>query len=290
MLEIMPVRMRGEMEERYTFEEVREIRIRIGKPVTLIKRTGEEEIRLFHGKSEITKDDIREISGYLMGYSMYAYEEELRQGFLTLKGGNRVGICGETVVEEGKIKNIKNISSFNVRISHEIRGCADGIMKYCDKSVLLISPPGRGKTTLLRDILRQLADREGENVGIVDERSEIGGCYLGKPQNHLGKRVDIMDGCPKAEGMLLLLRAMAPTVIGVDELGKKEDVDAVLRVAGCGVRIMATVHGESVEQVKSKEILKELWEQQIFFYHMVIEKEWVKVYNRMGEEVGRMEW
>lgn len=290
MLEIMPLRMRREIRDGNYLDDVREIRVRMGRRIHFIGRGEEKVLHLSGGASEITKEDIREMSGYLMGYSMYAYEEELRQGFLTLKGGNRVGICGEVVLEEGRVTHIKNISSFNIRVSHEVFGCATRMMKYSSGNLLLISPPGRGKTTLLRDLLRQLADLPQENVGIVDERSEIAGSYLGEAQNHLGERVDILDGCPKAEGMLLLLRTMSPTVIGVDELGKRDDVEALLRVTGCGVRVIATIHGEGLPELRKKEVLRPLFEQKIFLYYASIEEEWIRIYNREEEEVEAIPW
>jgi stage III sporulation protein AA len=225
---------------------------------------------------------MREMTEYIFGYSMYAHEEELRQGYLTLKGGHRVGITGEAVMEQGMVKRIKNISSFNIRISRQIKGAADHIMKYAGKNLLLISPPCMGKTTLLRDILRQLADTPGENVGIVDERSEIAACYRGRPSNDCGERVDVLDGCPKAEGMLMLLRSMSPTVIGVDELGQNEDVEAVLRIVGSGVRIIATVHGDNMQQIQNKRVFAALFENQVFHYSLLLGKHEIKAYDGNG--------
>lgn len=192
------------------------------------------------------------------------------------------------VSEGGKIKTIKNISSFNIRVSHQVRGSADELMPYIDKckNLLLISPPRKGKTTLLRDILRQLSDRPMENVAIVDERSEIASCYHGRPENDVGERTDVLDNCPKAEGMMMLLRSMSPTIIGVDEIGKREDVEAVLRVVNCGVRVIATIHGENPGQIRQKAVFRELFEQKIFDCCILLKSRNYIIYNAECLETG----
>ncbi len=291
VMKILPVRFRGELMQQQTLlKKIQEIRIRMGKPVYIL--TSEEEMVLtFHTtNSNVESSDIREMIEYISGYSMYACEEELRNGFLTLKGGHRVGIAGEVVLEQGNIKTMKNIASFNIRISRQVKGCADRLMSYTGGNMLLISPPRMGKTTLLRDLLRQIGERPGENVGIVDERSEIAACYRGVPTNDLGTRVDILDGCPKAEGMLMLLRSMSPTVIGVDELGKQEDVEAVLRVINCGVRVIATVHGEDLKEIRKKQVFQHLFSEQVFHTYVVLQKEKIEIWNEnfeMEERVSR---
>lgn len=280
---ILPLRFREDFEKRQEFlKNVQEIRIRKGKMIYFLEAESEHCWKISQSDGCISEQDMREMIEYISGYSMYAHEEELKQGFLTLKGGHRIGITGETVLENGKIKTIKNLSSFNIRISHSVQGCANRIMKYADKNLLLISPPRMGKTTLLRDILRQLANTPMENVGIVDERSEIASCYRGIPEHDLGERVDILDGCPKAEGMLMLLRSMSPTVIGVDELGKKDDIEALLRVVNCGVRVIATVHGESRDEVESKTVFQELFQQNIFQYYVIIKSKEIQIENQAG--------
>ncbi len=280
-VKIFPQRIR-ELLIREDFGHTREIRARRGEPLRLLMASEERNL----GREGILSEtEWREMTEVIFGYSMYAHEEELRQGYVTLKGGHRVGFTGETSLEGGKVRAIRNISSYNVRISREILGAADNIMKYAKENLLIVAPPCRGKTTLLRDLLRQLSEIPMENVGIVDERSEIAACYRGQPSNHMGPRTDILDGCPKAEGMLMLLRSMAPTVIGVDELGQREDVEAVLRVVGCGVRIIATVHGDSPKSLQNKAIFAPFFENRIFQYYIFPDGRKMQIYDVDGKKV-----
>lgn len=262
IMSIIPVGIRKEVaayEEKLCTgqesDEVEEVRLRCNKRVLMISGSGESEL-----EAEVHEAELREALEYISGYSMYAYEEQLREGFITIRGGHRIGVAGRVVMEKEHIKTIKNIASVNIRISHQIIGCSDRIMKYLSGNILIVSPPRMGKTTLLRDILRNISNRQGEAVGIVDERSEIAACYMGIPQNNLGKRCDVLDCCPKSEGMLLLLRSMAPTYIGVDELGASKDAEAVRSVINGGARIAATIHGDSFEAVRDIKNIKELFD------------------------------
>lgn len=260
---------------------VQEIHLRAGKPVIVLK-DGKE---LFLGQNghyterrrEAHLVDERELEGLLQHichYSLYAYEDELKQGFITVAGGHRVGVAGQAVLDgAGKLRTIKHIRHLNIRLSHEVKGAADGILTYLYENemllnTLIISPPGCGKTTLLRDMIRQISDGnfygKGQCVGVVDERSEIAGSFQGIPQNDVGIRTDVLDACPKALGMMLLLRAMSPEVIAIDELGGEEDLDAVRKVSSCGCRIVATIHGSSLEDVRRKSGMEELFRERIF--------------------------
>ena len=178
-----------------------------------------------------------------------------------MEGGHRVGVAGKVIMEKDKVKNIQYISSVNIRVSHEVLGCADRLLPYITKNMqvchtLIISPPCCGKTTLIRDLIRQISDGnqyvKGCSVGVVDERSELGGCYLGIAQNHLGTRTDILDCCPKAEGMIMLIRSMSPQVIAVDEIGTSEDIHAIEYAMQCGCKLIASVHGLDMDEATKK--------------------------------------
>lgn len=268
------------------FERLQEIRLRVWEPLLIIYDNREffvgESGRLNTSMNEIyvvTPEDIRNTLDFISRYSLYAYEDEIRQGFITIQGGHRVGIAGKVVMEENGIKTIRHISFLNIRLSHQVKGCGDELLSQIEdesgvKHTLIISPPRCGKTTLLRDLIRLLSDgtkeRAGVTVGVVDERSEIGACYQGIPQNDLGKRTDILDCCPKAYGMLMLIRSMSPVVIAVDEIGSREDIEAIEYVINAGCTILATVHGNSIEDIRNKPVLRRLVEERIFERYVVL--------------------
>lgn len=267
------------------WSQLQEIRLRIGQPVVVISRN--EEIVL---STSIERKELMEIIEYVSNYSLYAYENELRQGFITIEGGHRVGMAGQVLVEKGQVKNLKNISSVNIRLSHEILHCADSILPYIvqDKKVchtLIISPPRCGKTTVLRDLVRQISDgnkiMKGCSIGVVDERSELAGCYRGIPQNNVGMRTDVLDACPKAEGMLMLIRSMSPQVIAVDEIGGPEEVEIMKYAMHCGVKILTTVHGTSMEEIRRKPLFEQLVKEHCFERYIVL-----KNGKHVGEVAG----
>lgn len=268
------------------FEHLQEIRLRVWEPLLVIYDNREffvgENGRLNTCMNDtyiVTPEDIRNTLDFISRYSLYAYEDEIRQGFITIQGGHRVGIAGKVVMEDHGIKTIRHISFLNIRLSHQVKGCGNELLSQIEdengvKHTLIISPPRCGKTTLLRDLIRLLSDgteeRAGVTVGVVDERSEIGACYQGIPQNDLGKRTDILDCCPKAYGMLMLIRSMSPVVIAVDEIGSREDIEAIEYVINAGCTILATVHGNSIEDIRNKPVLRRLVEERIFERYVVL--------------------
>ena len=198
-------------------------------------------------------------------------------GYITLCGGHRVGICGKAVCSEGKITAFKEISSLNFRIANQILGIADGVMDkiVCGaevNSTLVIAKPQMGKTTLLRDIIRQVSDR-GFKCGIADDRGELGAVYGGVPCNNVGAQTDIIDGAPKAAAIEMLLRTMSPKVIISDEIASDKDVAALRLAAGTGVKIIASTHGDSVEDVLSRPMLAPLFRDGIFNRAIVLRRD-----------------
>ena len=265
------------------YEKLYEIRLRAGRPMFLIYDGGECFLRT-RGREPylVTREDLKETLEYVSGYSLYAYEDELRQGYMSVQGGHRVGVTGKVILDGDRIRGMKYISCINLRLAHEIQGCADPIMEHIRKEnwtahTLLISPPRCGKTTLLRDMIRQLSNGSGKipgvTVGVVDERSELAGCYQGIPQNDLGIRTDVLDGCPKAHGMQMLIRSMSPSVVAVDELGREEDFKAVESVIYSGCKLIATAHGASLEEIFSTPFFGRLRKMKVFERYILLGKE-----------------
>lgn len=276
ILRIFPINIRQILTGMYLdFEQLQEIRLRAEKPLMIVYKNYEYFVNAKEGLCKVenipyivSANEVRETLEYVSNYSLYAFEEEVKQGFITIQGGHRVGISGKAVMENGTVKSMKHISFLHIRFAHQIYGCADPVMHYVKEGdafyhTLIVSPPMCGKTTLLRDIIRQTSDG-GLNVSVVDERSEIGACYHGVPENDLGKRTDVLDCCPKAVGMMMVIRTMAPSVIAVDEIGNREDVEAVHYVMNCGCKLLATVHGNSLEDIKRRPYLSTLVQEQFF--------------------------
>lgn len=264
------------------WERLEEIRLRARQPLTL--RLGGDEFTLHAGGLapagdsrgyRLTSADLQRVLQVAAQYSLYALEEELRNAFLTLPGGHRLGLAGETVVEGGRVRTIKNVSSLNLRVARQIPGCASPLLPFLVQrgrwlSTLLFSPPGCGKTTLVRDLIRLASTGvpglglPGMHVGVVDERSEIAGCFRGVPQLDLGPRADVLDRCPKAEGMLLMIRAMGPQVLATDEIGRPEDVTALEEAVNAGVTLLATAHGGSWEELLARPSLRQALQEGLF--------------------------
>lgn len=249
-------------------DELQEIRIRCDRPIILKLRNCEIVIEYNVNQNEILATLER-----LCNNSIYAYKNQICEGFITVKGGHRVGISGTAVVENGKIINVKYITSLNFRIAREVLGCSleilDKIIDIKNNSVnntLIVSPPGKGKTTMLRDVIRNISNGvpdlgfRGKTCGVVDERGELASMYHGVPQNDIGLRTDVIENVSKGKGMKMLIRSMAPEVIACDEIGSKEDVEAIKEATISGVKGIFTMHGSSLEEIKLNKDINELIE------------------------------
>lgn len=216
----------------------------------------------------IDREIINKIFEGICGNSVYAYVDEISNGFITVLGGHRVGITGRPLYKDGKVYNIKDISSLNFRVAREVIGAADELINQVKingvfVNTLIISEPGVGKTTLLRDLIRQISDL-GNEVSVIDERSEIAACFRGVPQNDVGRRTDVMDGVSKVDGIRMMVRAMRPDFIATDEIGTDEDADAIMYAINSGVGVIATSHGKGIEDLKRSKKLKQIVDEGVF--------------------------
>jgi stage III sporulation protein AA len=249
---------------------IEEIRIRNSKPIILKLNNSEKIINYI-----VQTEDVLKILQSICENSIYSYQNQICEGFITIKGGHRIGITGSAVIENNKVKNINYISNLNFRIARQIIGCSNNIIKEIINqeentiyNTLIVSSPGAGKTTLLRDIIRNLSNGTveitGKNIGVVDERGEIAAMYKGIPQNDLGIRTDIIENIKKSVGMKMLIRSMAPEIIVADEIGSKEDVQEINYAVCSGIKGIFTAHGNSLEDLKLNPAIAELIEKNIF--------------------------
>ena len=260
-------------------ESMEEVRLRQNKPIILYGG-GREYIISKNGQLvfdpinayNCTLEDIKNAVSLITNFSLYSFEDDIRNGFVTIDGGHRVGICGKAVLENGKIRTFRDISFINYRVARQVLGSANKVLSYILKedngvhNTLIISPPQCGKTTILRDIVRQISGGipsmgfRGKKVGLIDERNEIAACSMGLPKNDIGIRTDVLDGCPKAEGIQIMIRSMSPEIIATDEIGRSEDAGAVLDAINAGVKIITTIHGSNIEDFLRKPTLEKLHE------------------------------
>ncbi len=287
--------------------EIYEIRIRNHAPLCIETVNG----RYYWCKgNELTRDvknacfvSDQELQGWLQHlcrHSLYAYKEELTEGYFTVCGGHRVGVVGQVINKTSETENLKYISSINIRVAHEMIGCAEKVLPFLYKnksfcSTLIVSPPMGGKTTLLRDVIRCISDgvysEKSLKVGVIDERGEIAACYMGCVQNQLGYHTDVYTNCRKTEGILRLLRSMSPQVIAMDELGKKDELDAVEEAFFHGCKILATMHIRNPKLLFTNPEMRKLFGTQRFERIIAMKEDGgflSKVYDCSGDELSEI--
>ena len=261
-----------ELKQDANYNVLEEIRLRSNRPLMLKLGQTEKIIDVL-----VETKDILETLQHACDNSIYSYQRQICEGYITVKGGHRIGITGSAVVQDGKITNMNYISNLNFRIARQVIGCSTKLLQYVIDiqndsifNTLIISPPGAGKTTILRDLIRKISDGMeqikfvGKTVGVVDERGEIAASYKGVAQNDVGMRTDVLDNIAKADGMKMLIRSMAPQIIVADEIGSKEDVEAIDYAICCGIKGIFTAHGGSLEDVKLNPALEQMIQKHVF--------------------------
>ena len=250
---------------------VEEVRLRVGQVSAVVTDGRERPLFMQADAAPVTPELLQRILMAACRQSQYAVQEQLREGFLTIAGGVRIGVCGSAVVQGGRVAGIREVSSLAIRIPREIRHPPQLLRPYLDSSCLLAGAPGSGKTTLLRSCIRILSG-SGQRVAVVDERLELAGAAGGVSAFDLGPCTDVLSGCKKAEGMLMLLRGMNPDWIAVDEITQPEDLAAIRQLAGCGVRLLATIHAGSREELEQKPLCRAICAAGVFRRLLILDR------------------
>ena len=257
--------------------QAEELRLRVGQPLSLLGAIGEERL----DTEPVCAGDLQTVLDRATEFSAYRCADSIRRGYVTVRGGCRVGLCGTAVLRGGEIATVQELSSVSIRIAKAVEGCAASLYPQLwnegqFESTLFIAPPGGGKTTLLRDLIRLLSNGDETHpplrLSVADERGEIAAVCGGRAQFDVGRQTDVLSGAPKAEGILMLLRSMNPQVIAVDEITDPEDIRAILLAANCGVAFLATVHGRDLQEIRCRKICRELLETEVFHRFVVLER------------------
>lgn len=251
--------------------ELREIRLRCGNGL-FVNECGAPRIIPYGGGARVSERDLEKMMVILTEHSIYAHAETLKNGFITTRDGERVGVCGTAVLEGGAVRMLKNVTSVCIRIPHEIRGAANYLVNSIFNSglvsLLVVSPPGLGKTTLIRDLVRSLSDKFSANILVVDERMELGA----NMRFDLGRTTDVLSGAPKEYGLEVGVRTLCPEVIAVDEITDEEQALGIVKAGLSGVKVIASAHGGSLYDVKRKKIFKAIFENGVFDYAVVLKR------------------
>lgn len=268
ILELLPQVYAGQLSELIREEKPDELRLNVGRPVIL--RFNRHEKFLW---PILEQEQLEAVLRAACRQSVYAHTETIRHGYVTIEGGHRIGICGFGVVENGQVRSIQSYSSLVIRVARQVLGCADRLLPQISGSTLLLGPPGCGKTTLLRDLVRQLSDKRKMRISVADERGELSAGVFGLPQLDIGERTDVMINIPKAEAAMMLLRTMNPQCIAVDEITTAEDIWAMDQISYCGVMLLATAHGAGMSDLTTRPLYKNMMALNIFHKVVILKQD-----------------
>ncbi|WP_239613845.1 stage III sporulation protein AA [Cohnella mopanensis] len=296
VLERMPTEAREVLEE-IRIRENRPLEISFGSRYAFVREDG--TLTSSYREAFLPgKEQCRALLERLTNHSIYAVEEELRRGFITVSGGHRIGLAGRTVLDKGVVSHLRDIAGFNVRIARARAGFGAQILPdlldFTARTIrhtLIVSPPQQGKTTLIRDLVRCISSGEwhhpaardwgSRKVGVVDERSEIAASEKGVPTFDLGPRCDVLDACPKAEGITMMIRSLSPEIIAVDEIGRPEDAEAIHEAIHAGVQVLATAHALDIGDVFARPVLAKLARDGVFGTYVFLSRTGDKVKHRV---------
>ena len=265
----LPLSVRGSGEE---------LRLRVGQPMTVVVGPWEQPIP--DSPDKLTPQDLAQVLEVATRASVHTALEQVRSGFFTVRGGHRIGLCGTAALKDGAILTLRHLSSLAIRVCRAVPGAAEGVISSMRTAetvadTLILSPPGGGKTTFLRDLVRCLSDGVGGpplRVGVADERGEIAALWEGRPQLEVGAHTDILEGCPKADGLMSLLRGMNPQVLAADEITSPRDITALEQAAHCGVSLLATAHASGVEDLRRRPLYRSLLALEVFHRAVVVRR------------------
>ncbi|CDQ17906.1 stage III sporulation protein AA [Halobacillus karajensis] len=277
IIRLFPPSIQRLLKKEVCWKSVQEIRLRIGRSIEVLEST---QYRSIHNTG-MTAENLSFVLNQISQFSLYRFKDELKEGFITIEGGHRVGLAGKANTHQDHVETLKHISFMNIRVAKSTPGQVKQLIPYLNTSgqwlsTMVIGPPHSGKTTLLREIARYIGSDNPNNlaskVAIVDERSEIAASTRGVPQLDVGFRTDVMDACPKAEGMMMMIRSMSPEVLVVDEIGGMKDAEALREATYTGVEVICSVHGHNFASVKKRPSVKQLIEEEVFKRYIVLDR------------------